>query len=94
LYGGFGASGLFMGNIVNMSLRIILCWNLEIHQYISIGELLQRIKPSLLFVIVSAVVFIVSHKEYGMTQNLFANSILKFLLGAVLFGINLLPIIF
>lgn len=28
LLGGFGASALFLGNIVNMFLRIIICWNL------------------------------------------------------------------
>lgn len=94
LYGGFGAAGLFMGNIVNMSLRIFLCWSLEIRKYISIGELLQRVRPSFLFITVSAILFIFSHKDYGMAQNMFTNSILKFLLGAALFGVNLLPILF
>ena len=94
LYGGFGASGLFIGNIVNMALRIMLCWMLEINRYISFVQLLRRIKPSLLFLIVSVSVFFASHKEYGVTQNIFSHIILKFLLGAVLFGINLLPILY
>jgi hypothetical protein len=71
-----------------------MCWILEIKRYISLGELLQRIHPSALFIIVTTIIFVASHKEYGITQTWFSNSILKFLLGALLFGINLLPILY
>jgi O-antigen/teichoic acid export membrane protein len=93
-YGGLGAAGLFLGNILNMALRIILCWSLEISQHIGLGELLLRIRPSLLFVVVWAAVFLAGHKEYGFAQKVSSNSLLQFLLGAVLFGVNLLPIVF
>jgi hypothetical protein len=46
-----------------------------------------------MFTLVSIAVFIIGHKEYGYTQQLFTNVILKFLFGAVLLGINLLPIL-
>lgn len=93
-YGGFGASGLFLGNILNMALRIILCWLLEISQHIGLADMLVRIRPSLLFLAVSGVVFVAGHKDYGFAQKVSTNTLLKFLLGAVLFGVNLLPILF
>lgn len=93
-YGGLGAAGLFLGNILNMALRIILCWILEISQHISLGELLKRVRPSLLFVTVCGIIFLAGHKEYGVAQKVSSNNLLQFLLGAVLFGINLLPVLF
>lgn len=94
LYGGCGASGLFLGNIVNMAMRIIVCWNLEISKYIKFSHILQKVKPSFLFTIASVVVFVLGHKEYGYIQGLFNNIILKFLSGAILLGLNVLPILY
>ena len=32
-----GTPGLFMGNIINMALRIMLCWNLQLKSYLPLG---------------------------------------------------------
>lgn len=34
---GMGTPGLFMGNIINMALRIMLCWNLQLKSHITLG---------------------------------------------------------
>lgn len=59
---GLGAAGLFMGNIVNMALRIMVCWCIEINRHIKLSALLVEIRPSLLYSITSIVLFIAGHK--------------------------------
>jgi O-antigen/teichoic acid export membrane protein len=91
---GYGTAGLYFGNIINMFSRIILCWYLEIRLHISAGKLLREVRPSLFFAFTSLGIFIISHKRYGYTLDLFSNSLLTMALGGILFGVNLLPIIF
>ena len=91
---GFGAAGLFLGNILNMSSRILLCWYLEIRFHIDFPTLLKEIRPSLTFSITSILIFILCHKQYGYALNIVDHNMIKLALGGILFGVNLLPIIF
>lgn len=52
-----------------------------------------RIRPSFIFLIVSASVFFAGHKDYGFIQGIFHNIILKFLAGGALLAVNLFPIL-
>jgi oligosaccharide translocation protein RFT1 len=91
---GLGAAGLFLGNIVNMSLRIIVCWYIEICQHISFAELLRNVMPTMYFLVTSVGLFFASHKHYGFAQTAFSHNILNFGLGVALFCFNLLPVVY
>jgi hypothetical protein len=51
------------------------------------------IKPSVYFITLSLILFLLSHKTYGLFQNIFANNYLTILLGGIIFCLNLSPII-
>ena len=91
---GYGAAGLFLGNIINMTSRIIVCWYLEIQFHISITTLLSKARPSSLFLLVSIAIFIACHHEYGFALHLFEKTLFKMALGVVFFGLNFTPILF
>ena len=50
--------------------------------------------PSVLFATTSLIIFWISHKEYGYILNLFSSNLFTLALGGILFGANLLPILF
>lgn len=52
-----------------------------------------RIRPSFIFLIVSVVVFLAGHKDYGFVQGIFSNIVLKFLAGGALLAVNLFPVL-
>jgi hypothetical protein len=91
---GYGVAGLFMGNIINMSSRIILCWLLEIRHHISFSALLSSARPPLSFIICSLSIFLLCHKDYGYALKISQNTFLQLALGGILFMLNLVPILF
>jgi hypothetical protein len=55
---------------------------------------LRKIRPSLLFIATSVAIFLFCHKNYGWALHIFTHSFLTIAAGALLFAVNLVPIIF
>ena len=91
---GMGTPGLFMGNIINMALRIMLCWNLQLKTFLPLGQLLLKIRPSVFYMITSLLIFWLSHPEFGLAQSFTANHVLNMMIGGILLLFNFMPIIF
>jgi hypothetical protein len=91
---GMGTPGLFIGNIINMALRIVLCWNLQLKTFMPLGSFLLKIRPSIPYMITSILIFWLSHSELGLAQSFTTNHVLNMLIGGILLLFNFIPIIF
>lgn len=89
---GYGVTGLFLGNIIGMALRICLTWTLEIKNHIQLWAFWLRVKPPTGYAILTIFLFVLGHKEMNLLHRKSMGPVLTFLIGGALFVVNLLPI--
>lgn len=94
-YLNIGAGSFFLANTISMVIRIIISWNLEIKRHISLGNYINSIKPSNLFLISLIITFFLGNPNIPFLGiKRFNSYFLNMLVGGFLFAINLLIIAF
>lgn len=89
---GLGAAGLFIGNVAGMLTRIVISWNIEIKKHITLGDFVRGIRPSWMFLVTMALCLYFSYWVRGRFMEL--SYLYDLAIGIVLFGVNLLPVLY
>ena len=90
-----GTKSFFLANTASMIIRIIISWNLEVKKHISLKDFIISIKPSTLFLFSLIMTFLFGNSTvpyFGVQR--FGSYFKDMIFGGILFGINILVIIY
>lgn len=77
--------------MIGMLCKIIINWNIEIKKHITLKEFIRGASPNPLFYIILIVTLMTSYQIQSRAQ---LSPFIDFIVGGVLFGITLLPILY